>query len=94
MPSVRRQHSTPYTTVQKNSVTEFITNSRQTEKNKFYTRDKVFLSQTVKGDETWVHLFKPESHQQSMKLHHTTVPKKKKFKSAPSARKITANLQR
>jgi histone-lysine N-methyltransferase SETMAR len=51
-----------------------------------------FLSIIVTGDETWIHHFEPETKRQSMEWHHTTSPRKKKFKGIPSARKIMATV--
>jgi hypothetical protein len=34
-----------------------------------------FLSTIVRGDETWIHHFEPESKRQSMEWHHTTSPR-------------------
>jgi hypothetical protein len=42
-----------------------------------------FLSTIVTGGETWIHHFEPEKKRQSMEWHHTTSPRKKKFKAIP-----------
>jgi hypothetical protein len=41
-------------------------------------------------DETWIHHFDLEKKRQSMEWHHTTSPRKKKFKAISSASKIMA----
>jgi len=46
------------------------------------------LSQNVTGDETWAHHYEPEMKRQSMEWHHPQSPKKKKFKTTPSAGKV------
>lgn len=51
-----------------------------------------FLQRIVTGDETWLHHFEPETKRQSMEWHHTNSPRKKKFKSAPSAGKVMASV--
>jgi histone-lysine N-methyltransferase SETMAR len=50
------------------------------------------LSTLVTGAETWIHHFEPEMKRQSMEWHHTTSPRKKKFKAIPSASKIMATV--
>jgi histone-lysine N-methyltransferase SETMAR len=51
-----------------------------------------FLSTTVTGDETWIHHFEPEKKKQSMEWHHTTCPRKERFKAIPSASKIMVTV--
>jgi hypothetical protein len=51
-----------------------------------------FLARIVTGDETWLHHIEPETKRQSMEWHHVNSPKKKKFKSAPSAGKVMATV--
>jgi hypothetical protein len=51
-----------------------------------------FLEQIVTADETWVHQYEQESKAQSMSWKHPTLPVAKKFKSQPSAGKITLTL--
>ena len=51
-----------------------------------------FLSCIVTGDETWVHHYEPETKRQSMEWHRTTSPRKKKFKTTPSAGKVMATV--
>jgi histone-lysine N-methyltransferase SETMAR len=50
------------------------------------------LSTLVTGFGTWIHHFEPEMKRQSMEWHHTTSPRKKKFKAIPSASKIMATV--
>jgi hypothetical protein len=40
-----------------------------------------FLSRIVKGDDTWVHHYEPESKRQSMEWKHPGSPTKKKFQA-------------
>jgi hypothetical protein len=40
------------------------------------------------SDGTWAHHFEPKSKQQSKEQRHITTPRKKKFKSVPSAGNI------
>jgi len=47
-----------------------------------------FLKRMVTGDETWIHLYEPESKCQSMEWKHTHSPAKKKFKTHPTAGKL------
>jgi histone-lysine N-methyltransferase SETMAR len=51
-----------------------------------------FLERIVTGDETWVHLYEPESKAQSTAWKRPTSPVAKKFKSQPSAGKIMLTL--
>jgi histone-lysine N-methyltransferase SETMAR len=51
-----------------------------------------FLGRIVTGDETWLHHFDPETKRQSMEWHHTTSPRKKKFKVVASAGKVMATV--
>jgi len=44
------------------------------------------------GDETWAHHYEPEMKRQSTEWHHTQSPRKKKFKTTPSARKVTITV--
>jgi histone-lysine N-methyltransferase SETMAR len=41
------------------------------------------------GDESWVHHYDPENKRQSMEYHHPGSPSVKKFKTVPSAKKLT-----
>jgi hypothetical protein len=50
------------------------------------------LSTIVTGDDTWIHHFESETKRQSMEWHHTTFPRKKKFKAFLSASKIMATV--
>jgi hypothetical protein len=51
----------------------------------FDAEGETFLPWTVTGDETWVHHFELETKRQSMEWQHPQLPRKKKFKTAPSA---------
>lgn len=46
----------------------------------------------VTGDETWAHLYDPETKQQSMQWHHIGSPRPKKFKSQRSAQKVLVTV--
>ena len=59
---------------------------------RFHVEGEEFLKKIVTGDETWVHFFEPESKRQSMEWHHKQSPKKKKFKTVPSAGKVMATV--
>jgi hypothetical protein len=54
----------------------------------FDAEGKAFLSRIVKGDETWAHLYELETKRQSVEWHHPQSPRKKKFKTTPSAGKV------
>jgi hypothetical protein len=47
-----------------------------------------FISNTVTGDESWIHHFHPEEKQESMEYRHASSPRPKKFKTVSSASKI------
>jgi [histone H3]-lysine36 N-dimethyltransferase SETMAR len=51
-----------------------------------------FLGHIVTGDETWISYTNVESKQQSMQWRHSWSPKAKKFKQAPSVKKIMATV--
>jgi hypothetical protein len=51
-----------------------------------------FVERIITADETWVHHYEPESKAQSMAWKRLTSPVAKKFKSQPSADKITLSL--
>jgi hypothetical protein len=55
---------------------------------RFDAEGEDFLSRIVTGDETWAHHYEPEKKRRSMKWHHPLAPRKKKFKTTPSAGKI------
>ena len=46
------------------------------------------MSRIVTGDETWAHHYEPETKRQSVEWHHPQSPRKKKFKTTPSAGKL------
>jgi hypothetical protein len=54
----------------------------------FDAEGEAFLSWIITGDETWAHHCDPETKRQSMEWHHPQSPRKKKFKTAPSAGKV------
>ncbi|GFR64928.1 histone-lysine N-methyltransferase SETMAR [Elysia marginata] len=47
-----------------------------------------FIQCIVTGDESWVHLYDPESKRQSMEYRHKSSPSPRKFKVVASARKV------
>jgi histone-lysine N-methyltransferase SETMAR len=52
-----------------------------------------FLQRIVTGDVTWVHHMTPETKQEaSMTWKHASSPPSKKFKTAPSAKKVMATV--
>jgi len=65
---------------------------------KFLTRyaqeEDEFLNCVVTGDETWVFHYTPESKQQSLQWHHTHSPRRKKFKTSISVKKIMVSVLR
>jgi len=52
----------------------------------------IFLDGIITGDETWVHHYEPECKRQIMKWKHPQSPIRKKFKSQPSAGKLTLTV--
>jgi hypothetical protein len=50
------------------------------------------LWRIVTADETWVHHYEPKNKAQSMTWKRPTSPVAKKFKSQPSASKITLTI--
>ena len=50
------------------------------------------MSRIVTGDETWAHHYEPETKRQSMEWHHPQSPRKKKFKTTPSAGKLMVTV--
>jgi hypothetical protein len=50
------------------------------------------LSWSVTGDETWDCHYELETKRQSMEWHHPQSPRKKKFKTTPSTRKVTFTI--
>ena len=46
------------------------------------------MSRIVTDDETCAHHYEPEMKRQSLEWHHTQSPRKKKFKTTPSAGKL------
>ena len=59
---------------------------------RFDAEEKAFLSRIVTGDETLAHHYKPETKRQSMEWHHPQSPRKKKFKTTPSAGKLMVTV--
>jgi len=54
----------------------------------FDAEGEAFLSRIVTGDKTWAHHYELETKRQSMEWHHPHSPRKKKFKTTPSAGKL------
>ena len=50
------------------------------------------LSRIVTGDETWIHHWDPNTKQESMQWKHVHSPPPKKFRTQPSAGKVTATI--
>ena len=46
------------------------------------------MSWIVTGDETWSHHYEPEMKRQTVEWHHPQSPRKKKFKTTPSAGRV------
>ncbi|KAF6036818.1 hypothetical protein EB796_004868 [Bugula neritina] len=57
-----------------------------------HAEDETFLQRIITGDETLVHHYEPESKRRSMEWRHADSPRKKKFKSQPSAGKVMATV--
>jgi histone-lysine N-methyltransferase SETMAR len=55
---------------------------------RFDAEGEAFLSRIVTGDERWAHHYEPETKRQSMEWHHPQSPRKKKFKTTPSAGRV------
>ena len=55
---------------------------------RFDAEGEAFLSRIVTDDETWAHHYGQETKRQSMEWHHPQSPRKRKFKTTPSAGKI------
>jgi hypothetical protein len=55
---------------------------------RFGAEGEAFLSRIITDDETWVHHYEPKTKRQSMEWHHPQSPRKKKFKTTPSAGKV------
>ena len=51
-----------------------------------------FLGRNVTGEETWVHYHQPETKKASKDWRYTSSPKPKKFRTHPSAGKVTLTL--
>jgi hypothetical protein len=51
-----------------------------------------FLETIITGDEIWIHYYKPESKHQSMRWKHPHSTVKKKFKTHPTAGKVTLGV--
>ena len=50
------------------------------------------MSRIVTGAETWAHHYEPETKRQSVEWHHPQSPRKKEFKTTPSARKLMVTV--
>lgn len=59
---------------------------------RFENEGEEFFSHLVTGDETWISYTNVESKQKSMQWRHSSSPKAKKFKQAPSVRKMMATV--
>jgi len=51
-----------------------------------------FLERTVRGDETWILYHQPQTKKASKEWRHTSSPKMKKFRTQPSAGKVTLTI--
>jgi hypothetical protein len=51
-----------------------------------------FLHRIMRGDESWVYHYEPESKRQSMQWKHPSSPANKKFKTEASAGKVMLNI--
>ena len=51
-----------------------------------------FLFWIVTSDKTWTHHYELETKRQSMEWHHPQSPRKKKFKTTPSAGQVTFTI--
>jgi hypothetical protein len=51
-------------------------------------RGQPFCPRIVTGDETWANHYEPETKRQSLEWHHPQSPRKKKFKTTPSAGRV------
>ena len=60
--------------------------------NQYEPEGDSFLDRIITGDETWCHHYEPESKRQSMEWRHANSPSKKKFKTLPSAGKVTCTV--
>jgi hypothetical protein len=54
--------------------------------------EEAFLHRTVKGDESWVYHYEPESKRQLMQWKHPSSPANKKFKTQASAAKVMLTI--
>ena len=59
---------------------------------RFEAESDGFLGRIVTGDETWVHYHQPETKKARKEWRHTSSPKPKKFRTQPSAGKVTLTL--
>jgi 5-methylcytosine-specific restriction endonuclease McrBC GTP-binding regulatory subunit McrB len=60
--------------------------------NQYDAEGDSFLDCIITGDELWYHNYELESKQQSMEWQHVYSPSKKKFKTLPSAGKVTSTF--
>ena len=59
---------------------------------RFDAEGEAFWSRIVTGDETWAHHYQPEKKRQSVEYQHPQSPRKKKFKTTPSAGKVMITI--
>jgi len=51
-----------------------------------------FLARIITGDKTWIHFHQPETKRASKEWCHSSSPKRKKFRTEPSAGKVMLTL--
>ena len=59
---------------------------------RFDAEGEAFWSRIVTGDETWAPHYQPEKKRQSVECQHPQSPRKKKFKTTPSAGKVMITI--
>ena len=50
------------------------------------------MPQIITGDETWAHPYELEMRRQLVEGHHLQSPRKKNFKTTPTARKVVITI--